>query len=243
MKINKKQTLLLTLTITVLGLLAWQVYVLIHHDMTSTNHVTTPTNPTMTQPARLHADLLAQIAPMQPPLITHQKHYMELVNKYKTIKMQRRLLEEEAAIAAAKQRIASLDKKTNQLTRAKTYLNTTPTIRGHQPAALSQPRVQSYTLDEILLLELPPSDYTVVLKTSDNQHSLEQFAEKYHLGSKAMYYSMHHQGKIQYVLLYDHFNDRSNAHMALARLLVPLRKENPKIQTLEIIQQTIKGRI
>ena len=103
------------------------------------------------------------------------------------------------------------------------------------------PRViKAYTLDEILLLELPPSSYTIELKGSFNKQSLEQLAEMNNLGPKATYYTITRDGKPWFTLLYDHFNTKQEAETKLKQLPETLLQQKPQLQVVAEIQQAIK---
>ena len=252
---------LLTLASITLALLTWKAYSLISADMTGNDKVAS-LNPTV----RTHVTLPDHITQTQLALITRQQQYIELVNKYEIVKMQRQLLEQEATIAETKQRIASLNKKTTPQTATKNTFPTKendtgslhhlkaieknimahPTVMSSKkmapPSASHSTKVQAYTLDEILLLELPPSNYTLVLQTAHDKHRLEQLAKKYHLGTKAMYYSTRYPGETQCVLLYDHFNNRPDANAVFAQLPAALIHKGAKIESVKRVQETIKGK-
>lgn len=49
------------------------------------------------------------------PMVKSQEEYLKVVNEYELAKMQRRLIEEQAAIAAARRRIVEIDNQTRQL--------------------------------------------------------------------------------------------------------------------------------
>lgn len=410
MKTENRQIALLILTFIAFAFLAWQVYTLVRTDIMPSNvanarPITTRTTTIPVPPPK--KQLPSRIVSEHVSLTAQQKKYMELVTKYQLAKMERQLLEEEAGIAFAQQRIAMLNLKTkkliggnfqkpfgtshNQKTNNKTdyhlsYIDhqgdkwsatlykdgqyqevsvgsqldngeriigidqqgvvlqksnkqlrltfngikiksvasaqkkTTPhkhkvvqsqaniaTVHYHKPRAISaipvasdfynlskiqnnlmsipsEPpkikkinhkskkivvaqerkkptkkppkpieltmkapttnappkKIQSYTLDEILLLELPPSSYTIELKSSYNKAALEQLAEINNLGAKATYYSTLRGGKTWFTLVYDHFNTRKEAESELRQLPETLLQQKPQLQMVSTIQQAIK---
>jgi septal ring-binding cell division protein DamX len=112
----------------------------------------------------------------------------------------------------------------------------TPAIKYHKKTN----RIQAYTLDEILLLELPPTSYTIELKGAYDKHDLVVFAQQNALGENAIYYSMPREHKIWHVLLYSYFNTKMEAQEAFAKLPVQILAINPQIQPVSDIQQSIK---
>lgn len=114
MRVEKKQSYLLALTLLAFGFLGYQVYQLVGSDLSSTT-------------ASVEApSLQAAPAPVPTPvsklplnsgssLLKNQKEYLELINQYQLLKMRRQLLEEQAAIAQAQNRIALLNEQTRKL--------------------------------------------------------------------------------------------------------------------------------
>ena len=140
MQMDKKQKTLLIITIAAFSYLGYQVYDLVKQDV-SNPPAATQTNgtyhPQMTTGDQVALVQTADAAPAEQdppaalpqqqngapkqvqlqrqPLLTGQKAYLHMVNQYALAKMKRRLLDEQAAIAAAQHRIASLNKKTRDI--------------------------------------------------------------------------------------------------------------------------------
>lgn len=134
MQMDTKQKALLFLTIAAFGYLGYQVYGLMKSDINSTPssvqaavnngpmsvaNAAEPPRPLLKR--QLKSPSVAQTVKEEPtysnaaPLASGQKAYLHMVNQYELAKMQRRLLEEKAAIAAAQHRIATLNKKTHEI--------------------------------------------------------------------------------------------------------------------------------
>src|SRR3990167_946107 len=64
-----------------------------------------------------------------------------------------------------------------------------------KPKRTQATKVESYTVDEILLLELPTASYTIQLKGSFSKRELDELVIKNNLGLKAVYYSFPKNGK------------------------------------------------
>lgn len=144
MQMDKKQTSLLALTVLAFGFLGYQVYQLIGSDLSQTMpaapattlvsssptpapaapavslgggsgaHVATASAPPATANT---VPVLASKLPslVRPPLLKSQQQYLELLNQYELLKMRRQMLEEQAAIAQAQNRIAVLNDQTRKL--------------------------------------------------------------------------------------------------------------------------------
>lgn len=405
---DKRQTIILSVTVALVLVLGEQVYQLLHHDvahkskaipvaMASTPRPTEMVTPRSTTPARapvFQAQLPPSVVANQQHLVTHQEKYIALVNQYELAKMQRQLLEEEVAIASARERIAEINEKTRQLAGPSTTTtpaddlepaasltdNTTPHTNSpaptyqlayldhqgetytatlvtngryqevsagaqladgnqithidtngvemqvnHQPyrltfnglmpikneepvlahaaeekkpvdlktetlpvksesakpiepktdtiqdfnslthlekqlfkpkrsLSLSRPATKinkkqapkssasAYTLDEILLLELPPTSYTIELKSATEKHDLVNFAKENALGENAIFYTKSQDNRTWYVLLYSYFNSKSDALAALQKLPEQMLAQHPQIQPLTLVQNWIKKR-
>ncbi|MCB1827152.1 MAG: hypothetical protein KDH94_01920, partial [Coxiellaceae bacterium] len=128
MQMDIKQKTLLVLTIGAFSYLGYQVYDMMKNDMDSpppvahsAPHYSSGPVQTANAAVRTSTPTAAVALPTPPPemhqapLATSQKAYLHMVNQYELAKMKRRLLEERAAIAAAQQRIASLNKQTHDI--------------------------------------------------------------------------------------------------------------------------------
>ncbi len=397
-KIDKRQTFLLILTITVLILLGWQVYQLVCSDndavtpdpkprsLNSERTVTMKTAPISNQPQSQSTTtkrLPKTIPENSDHIVTHQAEYLKLVNEYQIAKIQRQLLEEKVAIASARERIVTINKKTaslvghgiaveststttikpNMLNKIKlTYIgqqdskfNATLLLNGqyitvapgsiiapnthvttidengltiqrtsqkyhlgfngikniitttphtinraslssnnsihHSPSQKTllennkhsnplntknsnqltpktfqhlselenkhlKPSIKSkihlktkpikhtkyiYTLDEILLLELPPNTYTIHIKGDFDKQKLITLARNNDLGENAIYYSKPQKNKRWYVLLYSYYNSKEDATIALQNLPLKIKALHPTAQSINIVQGDIKS--
>ncbi|AML47985.1 hypothetical protein AYM02_01155 [Coxiella burnetii] len=177
---------------------------------------------------------LAEItSPFTPDHIcAYQQKYLTLVKQYKIAKIERQLLDEKVAIAAARKRLADLNIPSSQNKRV--IKNITPLNRDEQ--------AEPYTLDEILLLELPPTNYSIRIKDSYDKQSLITFAKNNALAKDAIYYSYFHNRKKWYVLLYNYYHSKMDAHDAALKLLKKIKTEHIEIINLSLIQSKIKSR-
>lgn len=140
MQMDKKQSSLLALTVLAFGFLGYQVYQLIGSDLSQTVPAAPAAKLVATSPAApsspsvplgggavAHvnsAPTASTVAPVlasklpavnRPPLLKSQQQYLELLNQYELLKMRRQMLEEQAAIAQAQNRIAVLNDQTRKL--------------------------------------------------------------------------------------------------------------------------------
>lgn len=120
-----KQKTLLVVTMAAIGYLGYQVYELVYQDVSNrpamvnqglvSSAIAAPAKKAAQAAAipqvQTSASKQAQHRPLQPG----QKAYLRMVNQYELLKMKRRLLEEQAAVAAAQNRIATLNKKTRDI--------------------------------------------------------------------------------------------------------------------------------
>jgi septal ring-binding cell division protein DamX len=140
MKIDNKQKVLITLIVIALAYVLWQVYNQFFREPSTPTVVTTPvarptatTTTTTQQPAATTSETAAQpvaaptlqsiqTAPknaipgetgftLEAPMNEYQSQYLELVNQYQLLRMRRMIVEEEAGIASARQRIETIDQK------------------------------------------------------------------------------------------------------------------------------------
>lgn len=164
-----------------------------------------------------------------------QKQYLKLMNQYQISLMQYRLLKEKIAIAMAKKQIALINVQTKQL-------NNQRKVKTPKIPVSDASRIQPYSVDDIFLLELPPSNYTIELAHARTQKKLMHFAKAHRLEDKVMYPAVLHHGQPGYVLLYDHFNSQEEAAFALQHLPNSLRHGKIVLKSVGDIQQMIKVR-
>ncbi len=120
MKFEKKQLTLLSITIAAFAFLGWEVYQLVSSDITAkpptTLHAAEPMQKATTLNApQLSAPLANNINQHETSLTLNSKAYINLLNKYKTAKLQHKVLSEEVAIAKARNEIAVVNQKTQSM--------------------------------------------------------------------------------------------------------------------------------
>jgi len=108
MNMGTKQKTLLVVSLLVLGYIGYEVYGFIKGDVIGVSKGNLP---------KVTALKPVSISPQQAQVkaTAQQKAYLKMVNQYELVKMQRRLLEERAAIAAAQHRIAALNQQTRDI--------------------------------------------------------------------------------------------------------------------------------
>ncbi|OGT52719.1 MAG: hypothetical protein A3F17_03400 [Gammaproteobacteria bacterium RIFCSPHIGHO2_12_FULL_41_15] len=99
---------------------------------------------------------------------------------------------------------------------------------------------QPHTLDETVLLEMPPSSYTIKLMVGHKDRLL-RFARKHHITDRTLCYSNIHSPHEQYTLVYGDYLTTRAAVSALNHLPPPLLQHPLCIQRLELIQREIAG--
>ena len=127
MKLDTRQKILIPLIVIAFAYVIWQVVDMVGSDhsrptasKTSTSVpsaapvAATPTTATATTTA---ATVTPQptAAPQQQPLTESQSAYLQLMNQYQLVKMQRLIVDEQASIAEARERIAKLNQEAGSL--------------------------------------------------------------------------------------------------------------------------------
>lgn len=149
---TNRQKILIILTVITFGILVWQIYALVHSDLSPSRHINNPvsnTNATLVPPNNSSSlstsstnsapitssstnnsgdtqnmgnntpeqvdQLPAQIYQNRASLSPNQEEYMRYSRQFELAKMQRRLLEEQVAIANARKSIADTEQQTNKL--------------------------------------------------------------------------------------------------------------------------------
>src|SRR5690606_28520723 len=105
---DKRRTIIICLTVAIVFVVFEQIYFWMRYPATLSAEKTVTATPVY------HAQLPRPVVLHEQQLMTHQQQYIALDNQYELAKIQRQLLEEEVAIAAARQRIAELNQKTEQ---------------------------------------------------------------------------------------------------------------------------------
>lgn len=109
MALSKKQKILLPFIILVLIYIGWQIYNLIFgsKNVIQSKHSLVKIHPTR-ESIRLNS---------HSSITTEQSEYLKMINHYNLLKLKHLLLEEEAAITAAKQRIIKSRSEISNMTR------------------------------------------------------------------------------------------------------------------------------
>jgi hypothetical protein len=137
LNLDKKQKVLLVLVVLAFGFIVWQLYGIFgggspavkNQAATNTTSIVTKTQqPAVVQQQRsippVQQPASAVVAPKERSVAdisslaeggSTQSQYVQIMNQYQILKMKRLLLEEEVAIASARQRIAELNSKTVEL--------------------------------------------------------------------------------------------------------------------------------
>lgn len=126
MKLTQKKTPLIIITVAAVGIFIWQVYSLLNSDISlDTNSGISMAAPVET-PAESNAELQRHSHPdrsraqhLIPEALEQQNNhvqmqttpYLKLVNHYKIVKMQHKLLQEELSIAKVRSQIAHLNQR------------------------------------------------------------------------------------------------------------------------------------
>lgn len=97
-------------------------------------------------------------------------------------------------------------------------------------------------LDEIVLLAMPASSYTIKLLSAESHDTLVKFAKDHNLTGSTLCYS--NKAKLPlYTMLYGDYLTEAAAKSALASLSKDLQAVNPRIEKLEIVQKQLRGAI
>lgn len=151
---DRKKVILFSLVLFSFAFLAWQIYQLVSTDISAepknptVNVVSQTGSPSATmQKATLQTAETASMNDSTPgsskPASNSatQQAYLELMHKLEMVRMERRLFDEEAGIAAAKERIATLNHHTTELSGTNTSalaINAIPlTSEGNAPYQLT----------------------------------------------------------------------------------------------------------
>lgn len=351
MRLNKKPIFLASITVLAFTVLIWQWIALFHNDI-RTPSITSTTSPHQKNQREASSVPTSHIQEVSTPTLSNndtpeQKAYITLLNRYQLAKMQHKLLQEELAIANARQKITEFSHKntlemphplsgfgtentgmdqdtafdlvylgfqnnhwsatirhdghyqelengtsftdgtqvieidkngvslqkgkqryrltftamtplaspetvTEKQTPITVFAKTPPALKPKitqqvveplqpQPTSTIQFSKKSHTLDETVLLEMPPSSYTIKLMADNDKNHLLNFARKYHIEDRALCYSHGHAPKNQFTLVYGDYLTTRAALTALENLPRELREHYLTIQRLEHIQHEIRG--
>lgn len=115
------------------------------------------------------------------------------------------------------------------------------TIKPALPKTAIQVKPKHFlSLDEILLLELPPQNYTIRIAQDDNLSDLEKLSLKFHLNPKALLFDFKKNNQTQHVLVFGNFATQDQAEDALNQLPQSLMRLSPQIISLQDVQRSIK---
>lgn len=122
MMMNTKKKTMLIISIVALGYLGYQVYGWATGDIGVMPQTAELAHQVNTQPILVASAAVDDAqekndSDEQPALEAGQRAYLSMVNQYELVKMERQLLDEKAAIAAARLKIATLNKKTREIDR------------------------------------------------------------------------------------------------------------------------------
>jgi len=134
MALDKRQKFLLPLVVIAFAYVGWQIYSMTNNTDNSTPQTATPVKKAVAvQPDKNLSKVTAanNIAGTSGSIQTptaiasrEQTQYLQLLNQYQLLKMKRMLLEEEVAIAGARQKIAELNSQTSKLGGSVDYSDT-----------------------------------------------------------------------------------------------------------------------
>lgn len=113
---------------------------------------------------------------------------------------------------------------------------------GHLNSQTESPSNQNepFTLDEILLLELPSKNYTIRVAQDGSLSDLKKLIAKFHLDPKAMLFHFKKNQQTEHVLIFGDFASKEQAEDALNKLPPSLLQLTPQIVTMSEVQQAIK---
>ena len=121
MKLDKKQRVMLVLTIIAIAFLAWQVIDLIGGDVSSsssaakpvatTTAATTANVPEPTKASITDAKSSNNASPVRQQVASQRKEYLQMADQFELAKMQSELLKQELDIAQTKQKISETNQK------------------------------------------------------------------------------------------------------------------------------------
>lgn len=101
------------------------------------------------------------------------------------------------------------------------------------------PQVQR-DLDEIVLLAMPASSYTIKLLSAKSHDTLVKFAKDHNLTGSTLCYS--NKAKLPvYTMLYGDYLTEAAAKSVLVSLPKDIQAINPRIEKLEIVQKQLQG--
>lgn len=134
-------------------------------------------------------------------------------------------------------KVANTDQEINRLAEAEQDV-----YSGHLHSQAESPHHsdEPFTLDEILLLELPPKNYTIRVAQDGSLSDLKKLIAKFHLDPKAMLFHFKKDQKTEHVLIFGDFASKEQAEDALNKLPPSLLQLTPQIVTMSEVQQAIK---
>lgn len=99
--------------------------------------------------------------------------------------------------------------------------------------------LKKYSFDETVLLQMPPSSYTIKLRDSKNRDELLKFAKKNHVNKRALCYTNNKKQRL-YTLLYGDYLTKTAAEDAFNKLPAALKTEQATIRKLMSIQAELR---
>jgi len=110
------------------------------------------------------------------------------------------------------------------------------------PAQSTGPRGYSATAmaGQKWVMARDPEHYTVqLLATADEAH-VQRYIKQFELQGRSYYYPIHFRSRLLYVLLTGDYADRTRGQTAMAQLPAAIRKDQPWLRALSLIQAEIK---
>ncbi len=199
------------------------------------------------------------------PKVDADTRYVQLVDQYQVLKMERLVLEEQFALARTKQKVMKLasiiEQKQNIPAREK--LLPSPNIASAHPLFIQQPislsldqaktfqQLEAYvsnakpshsdplTNDEKILLEASGSSFTLQLMGVRDANELMRFVAENHLHDAYIFHT-YYLGKDWYVLVYGRYKNHTEALKAIEKLPQPILELKPWIRQLTSVQKAIQ---
>lgn len=132
--------------------------------------------------------------------------------------------------------------QTNLIAKKVAHTNQAIDALARSQEAKPAPVRGALTLDEILLLELPPQNYTIRIAQENQVADLQKLVMKFHLDPKAMLFQFQQNQQTQHVLIFGDFNSKAEADAAMNSLAPSLMQLSPQIITMRDVQEAIKLR-
>lgn len=208
--------------------------------------------------------------PTNPKTQMRQAVYFDVMERYHFAKLKHQLLQEQLAIANLQQQIFTIKQNSNftddddkvfdsveiksttiapdEEAKKEEQPSESPLlteVQSEKPLKQEKPNKPPVAqvqrdLDEIVLLAMPASSYTIKLLSAESHDTLVKFAKDHNLTGSTLCYS--NKAKLPvYTMLYGDYLTEAAAKNALASLPKDLQAVNPRIEKLEIVQKQLRG--